>query len=110
MTEELPIMRMGEGTGQDNAESTNYYIWGGAATVTSAFGLISVTVSPEVRRVFVKVKLRWYGNLNLRWLRLKGFFDWQRERWRSQAQRNCEEFVPNGYILMVYYDNEKQGG
>lgn len=94
----------GGGSSHEQSSQLNFLIWGSVAIVTKAFGFIEVRVEPSAYMVIVKIKFRWFGKLNLRWLHLKGFMDWQRKQWKNEAIGNCKQYIPNGYRLMLYYE------
>lgn len=105
---EYPPFPTGLASGENNADGLNYYVWGAVVTITPSFRYVIINVEPEIQRVFIKVKLRWYARIN--WLFFRNFMEWQRERWRSLAQRAVEKHIPMGYKVLVYYDNNIEEG
>ena len=78
------------------AEQVNYAIWGAAVTTTRAFDKVTLTIDPNINRVFVKIKLRWFANSK----RLKRLHD----AWLARAERRCKEHLPENWKLLVYYE------
>ena len=99
----------GVGSSYEQASQVNKMIFSAVAITAKEFGNIKVRVDEKSSIIIVKIILRWRGKLSLRWLRLNKFFDWQRDKWRSEAIANCKEFVPDGYRLMLFYERDRYG-
>jgi hypothetical protein len=74
-------------------EQVSYGIWAAVTTSTKAFGKVEIKVHGDIRRIFIKVHLRWWSKkLN----KLHG-------AWMLRARERVKEFVPEGWRCLVYY-------
>lgn len=82
----------------DMAEMLSYNIWGAAVTTTRAFEKVTLKVDPDNQRIFVGITLRWM-------FRFKKFERIQ-NIWLQRAEKRCQEQIPEGWKLLVYFIKE----
>jgi len=79
-------------------EQISYAIWGSIATSCKAFDKVKINLHSDTNRVFIEVRLRWWAKIK----RLEPF----RRFWIKRAEAAAQEYVPNGWRLLVYYEKE----
>jgi len=97
-TENIDKLNQGIQSVDDMSEKISYLIWGAVHTTTRSFKSVSINVSTETNRIFVKVELRWPFE--------KKRFKKLQDSWLRIAEKRTTEFVPNGYKIMVYYGSK----
>lgn len=86
--------------GFDTTETVSYMIYGAAITATRAFEGATLKINADSNRVFVAVRLRW-------WARFRQFRI-LRDAWLNRAQKRCEQYTPEGWKVLVYYEENEQ--
>lgn len=84
------------------SEQVSYAIWGSVVSSCKAFGKVRLNIHAETNRVFVEIELRWWAKVK----KLEPF----RRFWLKRAEKNAQEYVPNGWRLLVYYAKKSNGG
>ena len=88
-------IELGISSSSDMVETVSYLIWGAVHTTTRAYKKVTVNISLETKKVFIKITLKW----PFKGKKFKKFQD----AWLRIAEERAKEFVPEGFKAVYYY-------
>jgi len=86
-------------TSDDMVSQVTYCLWSATVTITRGFQKVEVNLSPDTRRVFIKIHLRWLVNTP----KMKKIHD----IWLRRVEKAVKDFTPSGWRVLVYYVNRR---